>query len=138
MEKYYFKNAQGVKVFVEVTLEQKESLMELNRETWKAETKEKYHTTSLEAIEEDGHIFASEELNAEEAMLAQEELLEDKRVLNILKKVIPLLTPLQRKTLYKICVEHKSQADIAKEENVTEGAITIRLYGIRKKIQKFL
>lgn len=138
MEKYYFKNAEGVTVFVEVTEEQKKALIKMNRRSWRLDAKEEYHTTSLDAIEEAGHIFMSNELNAEDSMIEAEDLLQDKRVLKMLKKILPLLTPLQRKTLYKICVEGKNQAQIAAEESVTEVALTRRMNAIRKKIKKFL
>ena len=138
MEKYYFKNAEGVTVYVEVTEEQKKALIKMNRRSWRLDAKESYHTTSLDAIEEAGHIFVSEELNGEEAMIAAEELLHDKRTLKMLKKILPLLTALQRKTLYQLCVKGKTQAEIAAEEGVTEVALTRRMNAIRKKIKKFL
>ena len=138
MEKYYFKNAEGVTVYVEVTEEQKKALIKMNRRSWRLDAKESYHTTSLDAIEEAGHIFVSEELNGEESMIAREDLLHDKRTLKMLKKILPLLTPLQRKTLYRLCVNGKTQAEIATEDGVTEAAIAIRMSDIRKKIKKLL
>ena len=138
MEKYYFKNAEGVTVYVEVTEEQKKALIKMNRRSWRLDAKESYHTTSLDAIEEAGHIFVSEELNGEESMIAREDLLHDKRTLKMLKKILPLLTSLQRKTLYRLCVKGKTQAEIATEDGVTEAAIAIRMSDIRKKIKKLL
>ena len=138
MEKYYFKNAEGVIVFVEVTEEQKKALIKMNRRSWRLDAKEAYHTTSLDAIEEAGHVFVSEELNGEEAMIAAEELLHDKRTLKMLKKIFPSLTPLQSNTLYRLCVKGQTQAEIASEDGVTEAAIAIRMSDIRKKIKKLL
>ena len=138
MEKYYFKNAEGVTVFVEVTEEQKNALIKMNRRSWRLDAKEAYHTTSLDAIEEAGHIFVSEELNGEESMIVAEELLQDKHLLKKLKKILPLLTSKQRKTLYKLCVEKKTPAEIAEEEGVAKQSIADRIEGLRKKIKKFL
>ena len=138
MEKYYFKNAEGVTVFVEVTEEQKKALIKMNRRSWRLDAKEAYHTTSLDAIEEAGHIFVSEELNGEESMIVAEELLQDKHLLKKLKKILPLLTSKQRKTLYKLCVENKTPAEIAEEEGVAKQSIADRIEGLRKKIKKFL
>ena len=87
MEKYYFKNAEGVTVYVEVTEEQKKALIKMNRRSWRLDAKEAYHTTSLDAIEEAGHVFVSEELNGEESMIVAEELLQDK---HLLKKLNPI------------------------------------------------
>lgn len=138
MEKYYFKNAQGITVYVEVTEEQKKELIKMNRRSWRLEAKETYHTTSLDAIEEAGHNFVSGELNAEEAMIEQEELLQDKRVLRKMKKILPLLTSVQRKTLYKLCVEKKGLVEIAEEEGIAKQSVADRIEGLRKKIKKFL
>ena len=138
MEKYYFKNAEGVTVYVEVTEEQKKALIKMNRRSWRLDAKEAYHTTSLDAIEEAGHIFVSEELNGEESMIVAEELLQDKHLLKKLKKILPLLTSKQRKTLYKLCVEKKTPAEIAEEEGVAKQSIADRIEGLRKKIKKFL
>ena len=138
MEKYYFKNAEGVTVYVEVTEEQKKALIKMNRRSWRLDARESYHTTSLDAIEEAGHVFVSEELNGEESMIVAEELLQDKHLLKKLKKILPLLTSKQRKTLYKLCVEKKTPAEIAEEEGVAKQSIADRIEGLRKKIKKFL
>ena len=110
MEKYYFKNAEGITVYVEVTEEQKKALIKMNRRSWRLDAKEAYHTTSLDAIEEAGHIFVSEELNGEESMIVAEELLQDKHLLKKLKKILPLLTSKQRKTLSLECKDKKERA----------------------------
>lgn len=138
MEKYYFKNAKGVTVFVEVTEEQKKALIKMNRRSWRLDAKEAYHTTSLDAIEEAGHVFVSEELNGEEAMIAAEELLQDKLILKKLKTILPLLTPLQRKTLYKVCVRKMNGMEIAEEEGLAKQVVYRRLENISKKIKKLL
>ena len=138
MEKYYFKNAEGVTVYVEVTEEQKKALIKMNRRSWRLDAKEAYHTTSLDAIEEAGHIFVSEELNGEESMIVAEELLQDKHLLKQLKKILPLLTPLQRRTLYKVCVKNMNGMEIAEEEGVAKQVVYRRLENIAKKIKKLL
>lgn len=138
MEKYYFKNAEGVTVYVEVTEEQKKALIKMNRRSWRLDAKEAYHTTSLDAIEEAGHVFVSEELNGEESMIVAEELLQDKHLLKKLKKILPLLTPLQRRTLYKVCVENMNGMEIAEEEGVAKQVVYRRLENISKKIKKLL
>jgi predicted DNA-binding protein YlxM (UPF0122 family) len=67
-----------------------------------------------------------------------EELLQDKRVLRKMKKILPLLTSVQRKTLYKLCVEKKGLVEIAEEEGIAKQSVADRIEGLRKKIKKFL
>lgn len=138
MEKYYFKDQFGKKVFVEVTKEQKEELLKLEKEQRRTDDYFNYHMKSLDELEESGKVFLSQELNAEEKAIEDDLKLEDRSMIKKLKEVMPQLTKLQKQTLYKMCVEGKTQVDIAREEGIAKQQIYKRIQAIRKKVEIFL
>ncbi|MCM1438731.1 MAG: hypothetical protein NC131_05910 [Roseburia sp.] len=140
MKKIYLKNKQGIKVTVEVTDEVAEQYRKCLRTEWNSNAYARYYNVSLENIVTNGKDFADEQFNAEEQLIEYCERVERKILLRKVKAIFPLLTELQRKTLYKLFVLNMTQAEIAREEHVTEQAVsdrTIRLYSkIRQLIAK--
>lgn len=136
MKKIYLKDEYGNKVTVEVTDEVAAEYRRCLREEWKGDAYANYYSVSLESVMDLGMDFADEQLNAEEQLIENCERGERKILLKKIKAVFPKLTELQRKTLYKLFVLNMSQAEIAREEGVSEQAITYRLQHIYPKIRK--
>lgn len=138
MKRIYFKDGEGKTVYVEVSDKVAETYMEVKREAWRNDSYEEYHTTSLDAIQESGHEFADAGADIEAAMISCEDAVERKQMLVKLKSAIPKLTPLQQRTLKKIFVLNMSQAEIAREEGVSEQAISDRVSRIYSHLRKVL
>lgn len=127
MTKIFCKNGQGKKVFVEVSEEIAKQYRENLREEWRGDAYENYYSISLDSIKEAGHDFADKEADTEEIYLKREAQEERKVLMSKLKAALPFLTDLQRQTIHKIFVLNKSQAEIAREEGVSEQAISDRV-----------
>lgn len=138
MSKIYIKDANGRKVYVEVTEKQAQVYREELRYEWRVAANEKNHTVSLNAITEAGHDFCDETADIDEWLEENERKAIEKAMLKKLKTVLPKLTPLQRKTIHKLFVLNKTQAEIAREEGVTRGTVKERVDGIYKKLRKLL
>ena len=115
MKTIYFVDAQGKKVYVEVSDEVAAAYRDCQREEWGSDAYESYYATSLDAIIEAGHDFKDEQANAEQIYVLQEEQCERAALIEKLYAVLPCLTELQRKTIHKLFVLNMSQAEIAKE-----------------------
>lgn len=138
MVKIYVKNANGQKVYVEVTDKQAQAYKEELRKEWRSDCYENYYTTSLDAIIDGGHDIADEESDIETLFEKKEQEIQTKALLKRLKEVLPLLTPIQRRTLYKLFIKNMTQAEIAKEEGLSKAAISYRVNGIYSRLKKLL
>ncbi len=138
MKKIYLKNAQGIKVTVEVTDEVAAEYRKCLREEWNTEAYANNHTVSLENVMDLGMDFADEQPNAEEQLIENCERGQRKILLKRVKTVFPLLTELQRKTLHKLFVLNMTQAEIAREEGVARVTIKERIEGIFTKLKKLI
>lgn len=136
MKHIYYKDAKGKKVQIEVTDEIATAYRESLREEWRGKAREKYHTLSLDTFAEKGYEIMDEGENAENFMLSREEQGERNFLLKRIKEVLPLLTPLQRKTLKKLYLLHMTQAEIAMDEGVSEPVISKRLARIYNEVLK--
>ncbi len=138
MKKIYLKNAQGIKVTVEVTDEVAAECRKCLREEWNTEAYANNHTVSLENVMDLGMDFADEQPNAEEQLIENCERGQRKILLKRVKTVFPLLTELQRKTLHKLFVLNMTQAEIAREEKVAHQVVNKRVKRIYEQIKKLL
>ena len=138
MKHIYYKDAKGKKVRIEVTDEVAAAYRESLREEWRGDAKEKYHTLSLDTFAEEGYEIMADDENAESRMLTREAREEKYLLLKRIKELLPLLTPLQRRTLKKLYFLHMTQADIAREEGVSEPVISKRVARIYARLQKEL
>ena len=138
MVKIYIKDANGRKIFVEVTEEQARVYREELRSEWRNTAKEKYHTVSLDNMAESGRDIADENSDIERLLLDNEQNEQTQILLKKLKAVFPELTYIQRRTVYKLFVKNKSKAEIAREEGISKAAISCRVSGIYKKLKKLL
>ena len=138
MKHIYYKDTNGKKVQAEVSDEVAAAYRESLREEWRGNAKEKYHTLSLDTFAEEGYEIMTDEKNAESKILSREDREEKYLLLKRIKELLPLLTPLQRKTLKKLYFLHMTQADIAREEGVSEPVISKRVARIYARLQKEL
>ena len=138
MEIIYFKNEQGKKVTVEVSNEIAKQYRESLREEWRSDAYERYYSTSLESIMEAGHDFADENSNTEELYLEREEKAEQKVIMRKLRSALPFLTEVQLRTIHKLFALNMSQAEIAREEAVSEQAVSDRVERLFAKLKKLI
>ena len=138
MVKIYVKNADGQKVYVEVTDEQAKVYRDECRKEWRTDWNERYHTTSLQEIVDAGHDMADEQSDIESIFEEKERKEQTNAMIKKLKEAMSELTPIQRRTIYKLFVKNMSQAEIAKEEGLSKAAITYRVNGIYSRLKKLL
>lgn len=138
MVKIYVKNADGQKVYVEVTDEQAKIYRDECHREWRTEWNERYHTTSLDGIIDAGHDIADKESDIESIFEEEERKSQTKLLLKKLKQAMTELTPTQKRTVYKLFVKNMTQADIAKEERLSKAAISYRVNGIYSRLKKLL
>ena len=138
MKEIYLKDENGNKITVQVSddlaVEYRKSL----REEWKNDAYENYHTVSLENAIETGKGFAAEQPNAEEIFIENCERQERQLLLKKLKVVLPKLTELQRSTIHKLFALNMSQAEIAREEGVSQQVVNRRVARIYAQLKRFL
>ncbi len=138
MVKIYVKNAGGQKVYVEVTEAQASAYREEKQKEWRSEWNERYHTVSFDEIVEAGYDLADADSDIDRICEEKDEMKRTKAMLKTLKKAMQTLTPIQKRTVYKLFVKNMSQAEIAREEGLTKMALTYRVAGIYAKLKKFL
>lgn len=138
MAKIYFKDVQGKKVLVEVSAEIAKQYRDSLREEWRSDAYESYYSTSLESITEAGHDFADKNSNAEELYIEREKKAERKVLIRELRAALPFLTKLQLSTIHKLFFLNISQAEIAREEAVSEQAVSDRVKRLIAKLKKLL
>lgn len=138
MVKIYIKDANGRKIFVEVTEEQARVYREELKSEWRSMANAKNNTVSLDGFIDAGHDIADENADIESVIEEKEKKQRTKILIQKLKGELPLLTLSQRKTIYKMFVLNKTQSQIAKEEGVTRWAVKNRVDGIYKKLKKIL
>ena len=137
MVKIYVKNADGQKVYVEVTEAQASAYREEKQKEWRNEWNERYHTVSFDEIVEAGYDLADADSDIDRICEEKEKMERTKSMLKTLKKAMQTLTPIQKRTVYKLFVKNMSQAEIAREEGLTKMALTYRVAGIYAKLKKY-
>lgn len=138
MVKIYVKNANGQKVYVEVTDEQAKAYRDECRKEWRSMANEKNHTVSLDEIVDAGHDMADEQSDIESIFEEKERKEQTKALIKKLKEAMSELTPVQRRTIYKLFVKNMSQSEIAREEGVNRTSIKNRIDGIYSRLKKLL
>ncbi len=134
----YFKDEHGKKVSVEVSNEIAKQYRESLQEEWRSDAYERYHSISLESITESGHDFADESSDTEELYRAKEEKVGQKVLMHKLRAALPYLTDSQRSTIHKLFISNMSQAEIAREEAVSEQAVSDRVKRLLVKLKKLI
>lgn len=138
MAKIYFKDARNNKVTVEVSDKFAKKYKASLREEWRQDAYERYHAVSLDKILDSGHEFSVEQSDVAEEYEECEANAERAAMLEKLKSVIPMLTELQQQTINKLFYLNMSQADIAREEGVSEQAVSDRVERLYAKLKKLM
>ena len=138
MQHIYYKDADGKEISVEVTDEVAQAYHESRRKEWRGNAKERYHTVSLDAATDAGHEFADGDEGIDERLSREEDDAARQALLRKLKEAVAHLTPLQRVTLHKLYAPHMSQAEISREEGVTEATVSERITNLHNRQKKFL
>ena len=134
----YFKDVQGKKILLEVSAEIAKQYRESLQEEWRSDAYESYYSTSLESITEAGHDFADENSDTEELFLEREKNVEQKVLMRKLRAALPFLTKLQLSTIHKFFDLNMSRAEIAREEAVSDQAVSERVKRLFAKLKKLL
>ena len=128
-QKYYaiFKDVNGIEQKVEVEKEVAEALIQAHRsEKANARYNERY-AYSLDSLSYEGETFASYD-----DYMFEKELTHKEKV----KAVLGSMKPKQAKLLFSIFFLNKTQQEIAKEENVSQAAISQRFSVSKENFQK--
>lgn len=134
----YFKDEHGKKVSVEVSNEIAKQYRESLQEEWRSDAYESYYSTSLESITKAGHDFADENSDTEELFLEREKKVEQKVLMRKLRAALAFLTKLQLSTIHKLFDLNMSRAEIAREDAVSEQAVSDRVKRLFAKLKKLL
>lgn len=128
-QKYYaiFKDVNGIEQKVEVEKEVAEALFQAHRSEKANARYNERHTYSLDSLSYEGEAFASYDDYMFEKELAHKEKV---------KTVLGSMKPKQAKLLFSIFFLNKTQQEIAKEENVSQAAISQRFSVSKENFQK--
>ncbi len=131
MEKVSFINADGKAQEIMVTDEVYAAIQDLDRKERLNERKETRHCQSLEQSLDNGWDIA-------DLTVDTIKLIERKAKYKALYKALNTLPSKQRQLIYLVFFKGVSQKEIARKENVSKAAITIRIQRILKKLKKLL
>lgn len=128
-QKYYviFKDVNGIEQKVEVEKEVAEALIQAHRSEKANARYNERHTYSLDSLSYEGEAFASYD-----DYMFEKELTHKEKV----KAVLGSMKPKQAKLLFSIFFLNKTQQEIAKEENVSQAAISQRFSVSKDNFQK--
>ena len=128
-QKYYaiFKDVKGIEQKVEVEKEVAEALKQAHRSEKANARYNERHTYSLDSFSYEGEAFASYD-----DYMFEKELTHKEKV----KAVLGSMKPKQAKLLFSIFFLNKTQQEIAKEENVSQAAISQRFSVSKENFQK--
>ena len=128
-QKYYaiFKDVNGIEQKVEVGKEVVEALIQAHRSEKANARYNERHTYSLDSLSYEGEAFASYD-----DYMFEKELTHKEKV----KAVLGSMKPKQAKLLFSIFFLNKTQQEIAKEENVSQAAISQRFSVSKENFQK--
>ena len=128
-EKRYavFKDGSGVEQKVEIDEKLANELENLQRDESSSERYNRMQTFSLDSLGYEGEIFAT----YDDYQKDREQTIEEK-----VRIVLKLMKPKQAKLLCEIILMKKTQEEIAKEENVSQQAISLRFLAYKESFQK--
>ena len=128
MKKYTYYFADGTRN----TIEAEDKWYDILKEMDEAERKDKYnydrHNKSASLFDYEGDAFVDDKADPFENLMREKQL----------DAAIATLTDCQRELFEMVYIERRKVIDIAEAQQVSQQAITDRLYRIKKKLQKFL
>ena len=119
-----------IEVSDEFAIKYEEVTTEFKRSEWRAERNAKNHNSSYEELTEAGMQFEDKQPTPEDTLIDKEEK-------QTLYKAIKQLTPEQQKLVRDVFFNGKNQREIAKDQGVTESAISHRLETIFNNLKNF-
>ena len=127
-EKHYavFKDGSGVEQKVEIDEKLANELENLQRDESSSERYNRMQTFSIDSLDYEGEIYAT----YDDYQKGEEPTLIEK-----VEIVLNLMKPKQAKLLYEILFMKKKQVEIAKEENVSQQAISQRFLVSKENFQ---
>ena len=126
--KYTF--ADGTVSEVDVTEDVGNVIVDLDRQDYNSDHRQRRHNCSLEAYDSYGNLIASDE-NIEEDYIENEEIL-------ALRRAMDNLSPRQKYLIDQVYFKGKSVAEVAREEGLERTSIRDAVERALKKIKKFL
>lgn len=120
-----------IEVSDEFAIKYEEVTTEFKRSEWRAERNAKNHNSSYEELTEAGMQFEDKQPTPEDTLIDKEEY-------QTLYKAIKQLTPEQQKLVRDVFFNGKSQADLARDEQVHPRVIGMRLDRIYKHLKNIL
>ena len=108
-----------------------EVCIEIDRDTQNSNRRETRRHNSISCMEDAGVQFADERVSVADLFLANE-------TNSHLFTALQSLLPQQQELIRQVFFEEKSQAAIARETGITEGAVRHRLSKIYKRLQSFM
>ena len=108
-----------------------EVCIEIDRDTQNSNRRETRRHNSNSCMEDAGVQFADERVSVADLFLANE-------TNSHLFTALQSLLPQQQELIRQVFFEEKSQAAIARETGITEGAVRHRLSKIYKRLQSFM
>lgn len=131
MKKYTYYFADGTRN----TIEAEDKWYDILKEMDEAERKDKYnydrHNKSASLFDYEGDAFVDDKADPFENLMREKQREQ-------LDAAIATLTDCQRELFEMVYIERRKVIDIAEAQQVSQQAITDRLYRIKKKLQKFL
>lgn len=127
--KYQFQTGETVEI--EVSDQLGEVCIEIDRDTQNSNRRETRRHNSITRMEDTGIQFADARVSVADLFLKNE-------ASGRLHAALDSLLPQQQDLIRQVFFEEKSQAAIAREIGVTEGAVRHRLSKIYKRLQAFL
>ncbi|MFY9354597.1 MAG: sigma-70 family RNA polymerase sigma factor [Bacillota bacterium] len=82
--------------------------------------------------------LADNTVNPEQLIIQAEDEAEHQDMLDKLRKAMDCLMPQQKELFKKVCLEKRTNTEIAAEEGVTEAAIRGRLKKLQQRLRKLL
>lgn len=137
MAEIYFRDANGCKVFVQVSDEVSDAMTEYRRAEWRGEANARNHNVSLQALEEVGVFLRDNAADPLQILMEKETEQEHRDKLKRLKAALAALPKQQQALLREVYIENISLAEIAQRTSVSYQAVQNRLKKIFEKLRKF-
>lgn len=136
MAEIYFRDANGCKVFVQVSDEVSDAMTEYRRAEWRGEANARNHNVSLQALEEVGVFLCDNAADPLQILMEKETEQEHRDKLKRLKAALATLPKQQLDLLVLIYKKKLSLKEISEKLGITYQSVQDRRDNILKKLKK--
>lgn len=136
MAEIYFRDANGCKVFVQVSDEVSDTMTEYRRAEWRGEANARNHNVSLQALEEVGVFLRDNAADPLQILMEKETEQEHRDKLKRLKAGLAALPKQQLDLLVLIYKKKLSLKEISEKLGITYQSVQDRRDNILKKLKK--